>query len=295
MTTPLFGENVVGTISNVNVEGNIVEEANGKVGLIARSLAVAGDKVGTIFNCSATGSIEYKNAALAVKNDYKLINIGGVVGGVYGGKVSLAEATVDVNITAIAGADGKTTISFRVLRTDTPINNGNSGGGLYNASGELIGIVNAKTVTNGVEGVGYAIPSTLVCNVADNIIDNCYGTYVSTVQRALLGITITISDSVSVYDPETGKISIKQTVVVAETSSSGLLAGKVKKDDIIKSVTINGHETQVVTRQHHVIDYMLQARVGDTGTLVLERTNSYGRTEEISISFTITKSCISSY
>ena len=109
LTTPLFGENVVGTISNVNVEGNIVEEANGKVGLIARSLAVAGDKVGTIFNCSATGSIEYKNAALAVKNDYKLINIGGVVGGVYGGKVSLAEATVDVNITAIAGADGKTT------------------------------------------------------------------------------------------------------------------------------------------------------------------------------------------
>ena len=109
LTTPLFGENVVGTISNVNVEGNIVEEANGKVGLIARSLAVAGDKVGTIFNCSVSGSIEYNNSELAVSNDLKLINIGGAVGGVYGGKVSLAEATVDVNITAIAGADGKTT------------------------------------------------------------------------------------------------------------------------------------------------------------------------------------------
>ena len=261
------------------------------------------------------GSLNYDIAVLFVKNcdiikssaattvtvaDSNFICIGDTsiaVGNARGEGISVTKGVISVDSENIemTGADGKTTISFRVLRTDTPINNGNSGGGLYNSSGELIGIVNAKTVTNGVEGVGYAIPSTLVCNVADNIIDNCYGTYVSTVQRALLGITITISDSVSVYDPETGKISIKQTVVVAETSSSGLLAGKVKKDDVIKSVTINGHETQVVTRQHHVIDYMLQARVGDTGTLVLERTDSYGRTEEISISFTITKSCISSY
>ncbi len=109
LTTPLFGMNVTGTISNVNVEGNIVETTNGKVGLVARSLAVDGDKVGTIFHCSATGSIEYKNSALAVSNDLSLINIGGVVGGVYGGKVSLAEATVDVTISAVAGEDGKTT------------------------------------------------------------------------------------------------------------------------------------------------------------------------------------------
>ncbi len=107
LSAPLFGENVVGTISNVKVEGNIVEETKGKVGLLARSLSVSGDKVGTIFNCSAKGSIEYKNSKLALSNDYKLINIGGVVGGVYGGKVSLAESNVDINITTVAGADGK--------------------------------------------------------------------------------------------------------------------------------------------------------------------------------------------
>ena len=107
LTTPLFGENVVGTISNVNVEGAIVETVKGKTGLIARSLAVNGDKVGTIFNCSATGSIEYKNSELALTNDYKLINIGGVVGGVYGGKVSLAESNVNITIATIAGDDGK--------------------------------------------------------------------------------------------------------------------------------------------------------------------------------------------
>ena len=109
LTAPLFGENVTGTISNVNVEGNVVETAKGKVGLVARSLAVAGDKVGTIFNCSAKGSIEYKNSKLAVSNDLKLINIGGVVGGVYGGKVSLADSDVDITIATVAGADGKST------------------------------------------------------------------------------------------------------------------------------------------------------------------------------------------
>ena len=107
LTTPLFGENVTGVISNVNVEGNLVETVKGKVGLVARSLAVQGDKVGTIFNCSAKGSIEYKNTTLAVDNDLKLINIGGVVGGIYGGKVSLADSDVDITISAIAGADGK--------------------------------------------------------------------------------------------------------------------------------------------------------------------------------------------
>ena len=111
LTAPLFGENVTGTISNVNVEGVLVETEKGKVGLIARSLAVAGEQVGTIFNCSAKGSIEYQNSTLALTDDTTLINkwinIGGVVGGVYGGKVSLAESTVDINITTIAGADGK--------------------------------------------------------------------------------------------------------------------------------------------------------------------------------------------
>ena len=105
LTVPLFGENTVATISNVSVEGNLVEEANGKVGLIARSLSVDGDLVGTIFNCSATGTIEYKNSTLSVDENFDTINVGGIVGGVYGGKVSLSESYVSVLVTTAAGAD----------------------------------------------------------------------------------------------------------------------------------------------------------------------------------------------
>ena len=108
LTTPLFGENVVATISNLNVEGDLVETTNGKVGLIARSLVATDDKVGTIFNCSTKGSIEYKNVTLPVSEEYKLVNVGGVVGGVYGGKVTLSDSNVNITVKTSAGADGKT-------------------------------------------------------------------------------------------------------------------------------------------------------------------------------------------
>ena len=101
LTTPLFGENVVGTISNLRVEGTITESANGKVGIIARSLAVDGDKVGTIFNCSAAGSIVYSNPNITVADKLDLINVGGVVGGVYGGSVTLSKSDVNIEVTMV--------------------------------------------------------------------------------------------------------------------------------------------------------------------------------------------------
>ena len=105
LTEPLFGENVLGTISNLKVEGNIVETASSKVGLIARSLAVNGEKSGRIFNCSATGSIDYKNPNITATENFDLVNIGGVVGGVYGAEVSATTANVDVTV-SLAGPDG---------------------------------------------------------------------------------------------------------------------------------------------------------------------------------------------
>lgn len=62
------------------------------------------------------------------------------------------------------------------------VNSGNSGGGLYNGNGDLIGIVNAKfldvledkTLKYGeiVHGMFYAIPSKIALSVAENIVRN---------------------------------------------------------------------------------------------------------------------------
>ena len=86
------------------------------------------------------------------------------------------------------------------MRVDTAINSVNSGGGLFDDEGSLIGIVNAKIIYDGVENIGYAIPSNVAVSIAENIIHYCYGTDTESVQRALLGITVSTSDSKAVYD-----------------------------------------------------------------------------------------------
>ena len=62
--------------------------------------------------------------------------------------------------------------SMKLIQTDVAINSGNSGGGLFNAAGALIGVVNAKYSSSGIEGLGFAIPA----NQARVIVDNILGT-----------------------------------------------------------------------------------------------------------------------
>ena len=73
------------------------------------------------------------------------------------------------------------------IQTDAAINPGNSGGALLNLDGELVGI-NTAIATGGFEranrGVGFAIPSNMVKNVMDDLIERGY------VQRAWLGVYI---------------------------------------------------------------------------------------------------------
>lgn len=45
-----------------------------------------------------------------------------------------------------------------LIQTDTAVNGGNTGGGLFDMDGKLIGIVNGKIVATGVEGLGFALP-----------------------------------------------------------------------------------------------------------------------------------------
>ncbi len=49
-------------------------------------------------------------------------------------------------------------VEMTLLQTNAAINSGNSGGGLFNLAGELVGVVNAKYSATGVEGLGFAIP-----------------------------------------------------------------------------------------------------------------------------------------
>ena len=57
-----------------------------------------------------------------------------------------------------------------VIQTDVAINSGNSGGGLFNSAGALIGIVNAKYSSSGIEGLGFAIPANQARAIIESIL-----------------------------------------------------------------------------------------------------------------------------
>lgn len=81
--------------------------------------------------------------------------------------------------------------SYSLLQTNAAINPGNSGGGLFDADGNLIGIVNAKSSGDNIEGLGFAIPSNVAVEIAQKLIKDGYIT-----GRPKLGFTlIAISDT----------------------------------------------------------------------------------------------------
>ena len=194
--------------------------------------------------------------------------------------------SVDSEYITMTAADNYTSVDFRVMRIDTAVNSGNSGGGLFNSKGQLVGIVNAKIIDENVENIGYAIPSSVAISVAQNIIDHCYGTTVESVQRPLLGITITIDESKAVYDEETKRIYIEERILIHEISESSIAKGRLEVGDELVSISING-ESRSITRQHHVIDYMLNARVGDSVTFEFLRNG-----ELMSTTVIIARNCI---
>jgi putative serine protease PepD len=86
------------------------------------------------------------------------------------------------------------------IQTDAAINHGNSGGPLLNLAGKVIGITSQiQSDSGGSDGVGFAVPSNLVQNVADQLIAT------GKAQHALLGVNVkTASNGVAVADVESG-------------------------------------------------------------------------------------------
>jgi serine protease Do len=121
------------------------------------------------------------------------------------------------------------------LQTDAVVNPGNSGGALVNLAGELIGINTAiATRTGTFSGYSFAVPSTLVKKVMDDLMK--YGA----VQRGLLGVQIQ-NVSPELADYLNKKFPVEQGVYVGgvNDNSAGKEAG-LKEGDIIIGIDGKG-------------------------------------------------------
>lgn len=105
-----------------------------------------------------SSSLVVGEQAIAVGNP-----LGELGGTVTSGIISALERQVNI--------DGTT---YTLLQTSAAINPGNSGGALFNGSGELIGIVNAKESGSSIEGLGFAIPINSAMTVAEDLLTNGY-------------------------------------------------------------------------------------------------------------------------
>ncbi len=193
------------------------------------------------------------------------------IGNPDGDGISVTKGVVSVESERLemTGADGTTPVNFRVMRIDTAVNNGNSGGGLYNSSGKLIGIVNAKIIDSKVENIGFAIPSNIATRVADSIVKYATNTN-KKAYKATLGITVISKNVKAVYNEEKGKTEIFEDVYIHEitegsiASNSGLTAG-----DKIKSVTLFG-EKYTIDRSFKLVDLCWLLEINSVLTFEIE-------------------------
>lgn len=122
--------------------------------------------------------------------------------------------------------------SMTLLQTNTAINEGNSGGALFNMYGQVIGVTNMKMMSSysSIEGIGFAIPSSTIAAVADSLMQ-----YGEVRGRTAIGITVgAIPENVtSHYDLPTG------LYVSAVEEKSDAAAKGIQQGDIITAVNGN--------------------------------------------------------
>lgn len=144
-----------------------------------------------------------------------------------------------------------------LIQTNAAINHGNSGGGLFNANGELVGIVVSKFGGETIEGVGFAIPSNNVKEITDELIKNGKVTF-----RPKLGIKIlNIADQYTAFRYQVNKPGLYVAQVLESNSQFKVGDLLVKIDD------------KEITSFEQVLDIINSKKIGETIKVEVERNN----------------------
>ena len=149
--------------------------------------------------------------------------------------------------------------SMTLLQTNTALNEGNSGGPLFNMYGQVVGVTNMKMMSSysSIEGIGFAIPSATVKSVVNALVADG-----EVRGRPSVGITIGgIPDNASDYYSIPGGVYVSDVTEGSDAEAKGIQAG-----DIITHV--NG---QPVSTIEEVGAIKNQFNVGDVMTFTIWR------------------------
>lgn len=151
---------------------------------------------------------------------------------------------------------------MKLLQTDTSINEGNSGGPLFNDRGQVIGITNMKIVSSfsNIEGIGFAIPSDTLQSIVAALMNDgaVYG-------RSTIGITVgPISEDIADYYDIPVGLYVSEVLDNSDAQKQG-----IKKGDIITKVNDkDAHSTSDIAEEKSKLD------IGDTIDFTVWRSGS---------------------
>ena len=192
-------------------------------------------------------SLKVGQSVMAVGNP-----LGELGGTVTGGMISALNRSV-----TIQGSSSVNTMSL--IQMDASVSPGNSGGGLFNMNGELVGIVNAKSSSSDAEGLGFAIPINDAIKVAQELLENGYVT-----GRPYLGITylaVTDAQTASQLGVNAYGVYVVEVVKGGPAEKAGLQAGD-------RIVSVDGTE---IASKDDLGTLIQQHAAGDTLSITVAR------------------------
>lgn len=196
------------------------------------------------------------------------------------GIISKESETIQINLSS--NSYYQNIKEYRVIRTDAAINGGNSGGGLFNTDGYLVGIVNAKSSSSTVDNMGFALPSSNVKRLVQLMIDS----YNENGFNSKLGVTRAYLQAEYTSQPRPSKWNSAQNVYEIYESVYVTVAGDgLEAEDLITHIKLldtSGKvvEDKEVTRLYHLDDTLLSARLGYSAVLTVSRS---GEEKEVTV------------
>lgn len=158
--------------------------------------------------------------------------------------------------------------TMTLLQTNTALNEGNSGGALFNMQGQVIGITNMKMMSSysSIEGIGFAIPSDTVIGVVNQLISAG-----EVIGRPSIGISVgAIPENVKIYYEMPDGVYIASVSESSDAQKQGILPG-----DVV--IAVDGTP---VSSSDEINDMKNAMSVGDSMVLTIWRD---GETFDVSI------------
>ena len=155
-----------------------------------------------------------------------------------------------------------------LLQTNAQISPGNSGGGLFNADGELVGIVNAKDSATEVEGIAFAIPINTVLDIIEDL--KSYGYVTGKVDLGMELTDISSNDTAFYYG-----LSQTGCYVLSVTKGSNAESAGFRTGDLVTKV--NGTEVSSVSDVEKALE---DFNVGDKVKFTVYRS---GQTKDLTL------------